>query len=124
MGASRGALSLLQTVELRSLDTRFKMRGPRPHDPRIVIVAIDENTLRKLGAFPVARDAYGRLIDRLHAGGVRIIAFDADFPTPEKNAALEALKSLQAEMGKDPAAREKIRTLDAPVTTTPSSLHR
>jgi len=112
VGADRGALSLLRTVELRSLDTRFKVRGPRPHDPRIAIVAIDENTLRKLGAFPVARDAYARLIDRLHAGGARTIAFDADFPTPEKNAALDALQRLQAEMGKDPAAREKIRALE------------
>ena len=112
VGANRGVLSLLQTVELRSLDTRFKMRGARPHDLRIVIVAIDENTLRKLGAFPVSRDAYARLIDRLHAGGARIIAFDADFPAPEKNAARDALERLQAQIGKDPAAREKIRALE------------
>ena len=111
-GASHGALSLLETVELRSLDVRFKMRGARPHDPRIVIVAIDENTLRKLGAFPVARDAYARLIDRLHAGGARTIAFDLDFPTPEKNAALDALKRLQTEIGRDPAAQEKIRAIE------------
>jgi len=111
-GAGHGALSLLQTVELRSLDTRFKMRGARPHDPRIVIVAIDENTLRKLGAFPVARDAYARLIDRLHDGGARVIAFDADFPTPEKNAALDALRRLQSELGRDLAAQEKIRVLE------------
>ena len=111
-GATHGALSLLETVELRSLDVRFKMRGARPHDPRIVIVAIDENTLRKLGAFPVARDAYARLVDRLHAGGARTIAFDLDFPTPEKNAALDALKRLQAEIGRDPAALEKIRAIE------------
>lgn len=112
VGANRGALSLLHTVELRSLDARFLMRGPRPLDPRIVIVAIDENSLRKLGAFPVARDAYARLIDRLHAGGARTIAFDLDFPTPEKNAALDALQRLQAEIGKDPAALEKIRAIE------------
>ena len=112
VGANRGALSLLYTVELRSLDARFLLRGARPHDPRIVIVAIDENTLRKLGAFPVARDAYARLIDRLHTGGARTIAFDLDFPTPEKNAALDALRRLQAEMGKDPAALARIRALE------------
>ena len=112
VGANRGALSLLQTVELRSLDTRFKVRGPRLHDPRIVIVAIDENTLRKLGAFPVSRDAYARLIDRLHASGARVIAFDEDFPTPEKNAALDALQRLQAQLGKDPAAQKKIGVLE------------
>jgi adenylate cyclase len=112
LGAERGALSLLQTFELRSLDARFKVRGARPHDPRIVIVAIDENTLRKLGAFPVARDDYAKLIAQLHAGGTRTIAFDLDFPTPEKNAALEALRHLQAEIGKDPTALEKIQTIE------------
>jgi len=111
-GADRGALSLLRTVELRSLDVRFKIRGPRLHDPRIVIVAIDENTLRKLGAFPVARDAYAKLIDRLHAGGARVIAFDADFPSPEKNAALDALERLQSEIGKDPTALGKIQAIE------------
>ena len=112
VGANRGALSLLHTVELRSLDARFLLRGARPHDPRVVIVAIDENTLRKLGAFPVARDAYARLIERLHAAGARTIAFDLDFPSPEKNAALDALKRLQAEIGKDPATLAKIRALE------------
>ena len=111
-GADRGALSLLRTVELRSLDVRFKIRGPRLHDPRIVIVSIDENTLRKLGAFPVARDAYAKLIDRLHAGGARVIAFDADFPSPEKNAALDALERLQSEIGKDPTALGKIQAIE------------
>jgi adenylate cyclase len=111
-GAERGALSLLQTVELRSLDARFKMRGERPHDRRIVIVAIDENTLRKLGAFPVGRDNYARLLDRLRAAGARTIALDLDFPTPEKNAALDALKRLQGEIGKDPAALQKIKAIE------------
>ncbi|HVP52410.1 MAG TPA: adenylate/guanylate cyclase domain-containing protein [Terriglobales bacterium] len=110
-GGGRGALSLLKTVELRSLDARFKMRGARSYDPRIVIVAIDENTLRKLGAFPVSRDAYARLIDKLHAGGARTIAFDIDFPTPEKNAALDALKRLQEQMASNPAALGKIRAI-------------
>ncbi len=109
---SRSALSLLQTVELRSLDARFLLRGSRPHDSDIVIVAIDEKTLRKLGSFPVARDAYAKLVDRLHAGGARTIAFDVAFPTPEKNAALEALRKLQAEVGANPGVAEKIRAIE------------
>ena len=111
-GGGRGALSLLQSVELRSLDARFLIRGPRARDTRIVIVAIDENTLRKLGAFPVPRDAYASLVNRLHAAGARVIAFDLDFPTPEKNAAIDALRQLQAEIGRDPSALEKIRALE------------
>src|SRR5271167_369789 len=37
--------SFINNIESRSLDARFRMRGPRPHDDRIVIVDIDEKTL-------------------------------------------------------------------------------
>ena len=44
-------LSLLQSVELRSLDARFLLRGPRPHDPRIVIIGIDDKCRGGRGLF-------------------------------------------------------------------------
>ena len=91
--------ALLQNLELRSLDLRFQMRGVRPHDPHISIVGIDETTLHRMGTFPIPRDAYARLIERLSASGARIIVFDETFPTPEKNSAVEALKELQTEIG-------------------------
>ena len=91
--------ALLQNLELRSLDLRFQLRGVRPHDPHIAIVDIDEATLHHLGTFPIPRNAYASLIERLSASGARIIVFDETFPTPEKNSAVEALKELQAEIG-------------------------
>jgi len=107
--------ALLQSLELRSLDLRFQIRGVRPHDPRISIVGLDETTLHRIGAFPIPRDAYARLIERLSAGGARIIAFDADFPTPEKNSAVEALKELQAEIGPhaDPRILAHVRSAES-----------
>jgi adenylate cyclase len=97
--------SFLQNVELRSLDARFELRGAREHDERIVIVGLDENTLHKVGSFPIGRNYYAQLIDRLNAGGARVIAFDFAFPTPEKNSAVEALQQLEKEVaGMAPAA--------------------
>jgi adenylate cyclase len=96
IGASpRAGFSFLKTIELRSLDLRFAVRGRRAHDEHIVIVGIDERTLQKLGAFPVPRGAYAELLDRLHAGGARVIGFDETFPTPQTNAALDVLRELQ-----------------------------
>ena len=115
-GAWTGAgLSFLQNVEMRSLDARFRLRGPRPVDPRIVIVAIDEKTLQHVGSWPIGRNAYAQLIDRLHDVGARIIALDVTFPTPEKNSAVEALKRLESEVGKNasPATIAKIRQIQA-----------
>src|SRR6185369_13101005 len=50
---ARAVFGFLDTMELRSLDARFKVRGPRPVDDRIVIVGLDEKTLQKIGSFPI-----------------------------------------------------------------------
>ncbi|MBZ5646246.1 MAG: adenylate/guanylate cyclase domain-containing protein [Acidobacteriia bacterium] len=118
LGSSAAAVSFIQNVELRSLDARFVLRGERPHDPRIVIVDLDEKTLEKVGSFPIARNAYARVIENLKKDGASIVAFDIVFPKPEKNSAVEALKKLEAEVhGRAPAAvvdriREIERTSD------------
>ena len=113
-GNSRAGFTFLQNIELRSLDMRFQARGPRAVDPRIAIVGLDEKTLRQVGAFPIARNYYAKLVDRLSAGGAAIIAFDADFPTPEKNSAVEALKKLEAESGPQltPEVKARIRAIE------------
>jgi adenylate cyclase len=110
-----GAIAgFVQNVELKSLDTLFKSRGPRASDPRIVIIGIDEKTLRKVGAWPIPRDTYAKLIDKLHDGGAKVVAFDVSFPTPEKNSAVDALKKLEAEIGPgDLRIVDKIRAIEA-----------
>ncbi|MCU1306728.1 MAG: adenylate/guanylate cyclase, partial [Acidobacteriaceae bacterium] len=111
--SEKAGFSFINNIELRSLDARFRLRGPRPHDDRIVIVGIDENTLQKVGAWPIPRNAYAKMIDQLAAGGAKVIAFDVAFPTPEKNSAVEALRKLESELGStaSPAVIAKIREI-------------
>jgi len=111
-GSPLAGFVFLQNIEQRSLDARFNLRGARLPDPRIVIVDIDEKTLQRVGAYPIARSAYAQMVDRLHADGARIVAFDVTFPTPEKNSAVEALGKLEGELRGAPApVREKIAAL-------------
>jgi CHASE2 domain-containing sensor protein len=98
LGSPIAGFLFLQNIELRSLDMRFAVRGQRPQDPRIVIVGIDEQTLQKIRAFPLPRSSYVTLVNQLSAGGARVIAFDATFPTPESQPTLEALGKLQREV--------------------------
>jgi adenylate cyclase len=114
-GNNRAGFRFLQNVEQRSLDMRFELRGQRPHDDRVVIVGIDERTLQNIGSFPLPRKSYAALIDRLTAGGARVIAFDATFPTPESNSAGEALERLQHSLGSSvtPKVAETIKQLEA-----------
>jgi len=64
-------------------DLFFRIRGRRPPDARIVIVAIDENTLSQLGRWPIDRSYYVELIDCLNLADV--IGFDLIFSEPSKN---------------------------------------
>src|SRR5512142_2424269 len=110
----RAGLSFIQNIEQRSLDARFRLRGKRPVDSRLAIVGIDEKTLQKVGAWPIPRNAYAKLIDQLHAGGAKLVAFDVTFPNPEKNSAIEALRKLEGEVGGivSPAVLAKIREIE------------
>jgi len=113
-GNSRAGFVFLQNIEQRSLDMRFGMRGARPHDDRIVIVGIDEKTLQKIGSFPLPRNSYALLVNRLSAGGARVVAFDATFPTPETNSAQQALQQLLRDLGPgaSPAVVQKVKDLE------------
>ncbi len=115
IGEVRGAFfGFIDNIELRTLDARFKARGKRPVDDRVAIIGIDEKTLQKVGAWPIPRNAYAKLVDQLKAGGAKIVAFDVTFPNPEKNSAVDALKRLETEIGGTAPAGvvEKIREIE------------
>jgi two-component system cell cycle sensor histidine kinase/response regulator CckA len=46
-------------------DLFFRLRGPVEPDNRILIAAVDENTLNRLGRWPLRRSHYARLLNRL-----------------------------------------------------------
>lgn len=74
-------------------DLFFRIRGESVPDSRIVIVAIDEKTLRNLGAWPIKRRYYADLMKRLHpaeAVGLNVILAEAS----DDDARLTALRQL------------------------------
>src|SRR5271165_6204993 len=99
-GNQRAGYVFLQDIEQRSLDLRFAMRGPRPADPRIVIVGLDEKTLAAIGSYPIPRRYYAQLVRKLQEGGARVIGFDMDFPTPASSESLGMLDNLRKKLGK------------------------
>jgi len=74
-----GVLSRVDNL-LYDLGQRLHSRPP-PAD--LVIVAIDEDSLSKLGRWPWSRRLHAALIDRLHADGARAIGLDLVFAEPD-----------------------------------------
>lgn len=77
-------LRLLDTYELNLLDLRFKARPRQQINPHIAIIEIGNDTLTKLGYWPLPRDYHASLIKVLSECGVKAIIFDVLFSEPAK----------------------------------------
>ncbi|MBF0560114.1 MAG: adenylate/guanylate cyclase domain-containing protein [Nitrospirae bacterium] len=78
-------LTALETLEAKLLDYRFKLRGPLKPPGNIVIAAIDEKSIDRLGRWPWDRDRLAGLVRKLNAAGAAIIVFDIILSEHEKN---------------------------------------
>ncbi|BCB97457.1 adenylate/guanylate cyclase domain-containing protein [Dissulfurispira thermophila] len=78
-------LSPLETLEEKLLDYRFITRGTISPPDNIVIAAIDEKSIEKLGRWPWDRDRIAMLVDKLNNTGAGIIVFDIIYSEKEKN---------------------------------------
>lgn len=72
---------LFETFDHRLLDLRFRLRGERVAAEKIVIVGIDDATVRGYGAWPLPRDSYALLFTALSEAGARAIGVDLQFPS-------------------------------------------
>jgi adenylate cyclase len=70
-----------KSLELKAYDALLQARGERPHAKNVVIVTIDEYTMKELD-YPIPRDKYGTLLAILAQSGARAIGVDdISFPT-------------------------------------------
>jgi diguanylate cyclase (GGDEF)-like protein/PAS domain S-box-containing protein len=65
----------------------------------VVIVAIDANSIEKIGVWPWPRRLHAELLRRLQSAGVRDIAFDIDFSTPSEASSDQGLVEALADSG-------------------------
>ena len=71
--AALGAWAPLEQLAYRLL---FNIRGERPWDERIVVIAIDEKTLQELDEYPLSRDHHIDLLKQLQSVDSMVIGFD------------------------------------------------
>jgi adenylate cyclase len=51
-------------------------------DSNVVIVGLDNQSVKTIGTFPVPRDRYATVLDNLEKAGAAVVAFDIGFPDP------------------------------------------
>lgn len=82
-------------VELMLYDRVMRATPANPASD-VVLVAIDDASIARLGAWPWPRDVHATLIDRLDAAGARIVAFSAPIDTSPRTSEAERLRAALA----------------------------
>ncbi|MEK0084167.1 CHASE2 domain-containing protein [Benzoatithermus flavus] len=75
---------VLRSLELQTLDWRFRLRGPLPPGGETVLVMIDDASVARLGAWPAPRRAIAAAVRRLAEAGARVIVLDLLFAEPQE----------------------------------------
>ncbi|NJL20039.1 MAG: CHASE2 domain-containing protein [Leptolyngbyaceae cyanobacterium SM1_3_5] len=90
-----GAFRSIEQIAYRSL---FQLRGEQAWDDRIVLVAIDDASLRQLGRFPLPRSRYADLLNQLALAQPSVVAIDLIWSEPSADDAVlaEAMATWEA----------------------------
>ena len=80
-----GNTGLLYQLELKAVDSRLRLRGPQEADPRVVIIAIDRDSIDAYGQWPWDRALVGELIEKASDMGAVTIALDIIFSEPARS---------------------------------------
>ncbi len=82
----------VQQIEAQLLDVRFRLRPPAPPSDDIVLVLIDDASIREVGRWPWSRAVIAEGLARLAAAGARTIGIDLLFAEAEPSAVPEVLR--------------------------------
>ncbi|MBU1406492.1 MAG: CHASE2 domain-containing protein, partial [Proteobacteria bacterium] len=86
---------ILETLDNRLTDTMFRWRGTvKPSQP-IVIVDIDEKSLRTIGQWPWPRNTVAKMVHNLSTGGARVIGLDIVFAEADRTSPKNFVDELQ-----------------------------
>ena len=79
-------VDILQQLDLKFIDAKFRLRGEVKPGDDITIVEIDKKSINEIGKWPWDRDKIAQLIQMLSRGGARVIGLDLLFASPNPKA--------------------------------------
>jgi len=85
-------LPFFHLLELKSYDFKIRARGERPISGQVVIVAIDEKSLKEKGRWPWPRTYMADLVDKISGAGAAVMGFDILFPEKDSYIPFQAVE--------------------------------
>jgi adenylate cyclase len=89
----------LPELDVAVSDWLLRTRGAVAPPTEVVIVAIDEHSLARLGRFPWPRSFTARVLDRISAAGAKVVALDVLYSEPSDPENDQALAAAIARAG-------------------------
>jgi len=78
---------IVHIFELKTLDLKFRARGPIPITDKVCIVTVDEKTYQTMGRWPYPRSVMADMLSKLNEYQAKVIAFDAMFTVSDRTGA-------------------------------------
>jgi len=98
--------------ELKLYDLKFRFRGTLPASQQVVIVAIDDESLKTVGRWPWSREDMARMLTRLKQASPRVIALDIIFAEKEQTVSYHALQNLSEALARRGVSPEILKLLE------------
>lgn len=104
-------LGFVQFIDAKLYDYRLRLTLPNKGDDRIVILDIDEKSLKEEGRWPWGRDKMAKLMDKLFDHyGVAVAGFDVVFAEKDTSSGLKVLQDLGQNQFKNVAQFQSVLT--------------
>lgn len=87
--------ALLTRLDNQVADAMFHWRGKMPSSGAVVIVDLDEKSLRAIGQWPWPRNIVAQLIQKLADHGAKVIGLDITFPESDRTSPKNSLAALR-----------------------------
>jgi signal transduction histidine kinase len=82
--------AVFTSLEEIAYRTLFRVRGERPWDDRLVLIAIDDESIRQIGRFPWPREQYATLLQELNQANPALVVVSVLWSEPSSDDAMLA----------------------------------
>ncbi len=108
------APNVVVRLDNTALDFQFRLRGERSPGQEVVLVLVDEKSLKEIGRWPWPRNKQALLVDQIHAGEPAVIGLDIIYAEPEESDTVRDIKTwLAAARQKEPLPNKALGLLEA-----------
>ncbi|MFX4235898.1 CHASE2 domain-containing protein [Aliarcobacter butzleri] len=87
--------SLPDSLDNRLRDYLFTIRGELPYNQNVVIIDIDETSIKSLGQWPWSRDKLAKILENLTLANVGIVGLDIVFAEEDRTSPHKILEDLK-----------------------------